>query len=77
MDVVMLWNLMCFAAFGLSVAIRQLPPHEADQPKALEAWLIEARTHDMGIPGYQDPIFAPTESQTMELEEHAADTAKK
>lgn len=76
MDPVIAWNLICFAAFGVSVAVRQLPMHEPEQPKALEAWLIEARSHDMSIAGYQDPIFAP-ESKPMELEQHDAAAAQK
>jgi hypothetical protein len=75
MDPVMVWNLICFAAFGVSVAVRQLPEHEPLQPKTLEAWLIEARSQDMGITGYQDPIYSE-ESKPMELQDDAAAAQK-
>lgn len=70
MDPVIIWNLICFAAFGLSVLVRELPAYEERKPQSLEVWLIDAKSHEIGIDGYQDPIYAANESQPMELTQH-------
>jgi hypothetical protein len=76
MDPVALWNLLCLAVFVLVVGAQALPELDEQPPRALEAWLIEARTHDMGLPGYVDPLYAPQESKPMELKEHDAAAQK-
>jgi hypothetical protein len=75
-DPVIVWNLICFAVFGISVLVRELPPHEEQRHRSLEVWLIDAKSHEIGIEGYQDPLFSDTESQPMELTQHVHATQK-
>jgi hypothetical protein len=73
MELVLIWNLACYTVLAGVLSIRE---SFSGMPKgrALESWLLEARQHEMHLPGYTDPLFDTPNLKLPETQKNGAST---